>query len=145
MPIFFTNREDKLLTQPKQIILTLLTFAAHAKTKSLIQSFLLFTSEPSASPLKVRGHNTSSTSIFVTWDDISAFERNGIIISYNITYHSMPEGHSNSKTVDFPGRQVTLMGLREFVNYSITVSASTVIGLGPASYPIIVRTGEGGK
>ena len=57
----------------------------------------------------------------------------------------MPEGHSNSKTVDFPGRQVTLMGLREFVNYSITVSASTVIGLGPASYPIIVRTGEGGK
>lgn len=57
----------------------------------------------------------------------------------------MPEGHSNSTTVDFPGRQVTLMGLREFVNYSITVSASTVIGPGPASYPIIVRTGEGGK
>ena len=116
------------------------------RQRSLLYSlFFLFTSEPSASPFKVRGHNTSSTSIFVTWDDVSAFERNGIIISYNITYHSMLGGHGHSTTVDFPSRRVTLMGLREFVNYTITVSASTVIGPGPASYPIIVRTGEDSK
>ena len=103
---------------------------------------LLFTSEPNAAPLNVEGHNTSSTSIFVTWDDVPAADKNGIITSYNITYHSLTENHSNSTTVDHPDRQVTLMGLREFVNYSITVSASTKIGPGPASKRIIVSTGE---
>ena len=107
--------------------------------------YLLFTSEPSAAPLNVRGHNTSSTSIFVTWDDVPAADKNGIITSYNITYHSLTENHSNSTTVDYPDRQVTLIGLREFVNYSITVSASTNIGPGPASDAIIVITGEDSK
>ena len=37
---------------------------------------------------------------------------------------------------------MTLTGLREFVNYSITVFASTVVGNGPASDPIIVSTSE---
>ena len=103
---------------------------------------LLFTSEPNAAPLNVEGHNTSSTSIFVTWDDVPAADKNGIITSYNITYHSLTENHGNSTTVDHPDRQVTLMGLREFVNYSITVSASTVKGNGPESVPVIVSTGE---
>ena len=102
----------------------------------------LFISEPSAAPLDVKGRNTSSTSILVEWDHVSKPDRNGIITSYNITYHSLTENHSNSTIVDFPGRQVTLMGLREFVNYSITVSASTKIGPGPASKRIIVSTGE---
>ena len=90
----------------------------------------------------MRGHNTSSTSIFVTWDDVPAADKNGIITSYNITYHSLTEDHSNSTTVDHPDRQVTLMGLREFVNYSITVFASTVKGNGPESDPVIISTGE---
>ena len=90
----------------------------------------------------MRGHNTSSTTIIVEWDDVPAFDRNGIITSYNIAYHSLTENHSNSTTVNFPGRRATLLGLKEFVNYSITVFASTVIGNGPASDPIIVSTGE---
>ena len=90
----------------------------------------------------MRGHNTSSTGIFVTWDGVPAADKNGIITSYNITYHSLTENHSNSTTVDYPYRQVTLMGLREFVNYSITVFASTMKGNGPESDPVIISTGE---
>ena len=104
-----------------------------------------FISEPSAAPLNVRGHNTSSTSIFVTWDDVPAADKNGIITSYNITYHSLTENHSNSTRVDYPDRQVTLIGLREFVNYNIRVFASTKIGPGPASDVIVVMTGEDSK
>ena len=104
-----------------------------------------YISEPSAAPMNVSGHNTSSTSIFVTWNDVPAADKNGIITSYNITYHSLTESHSNSTTVDFPANNVTLRGLREFVNYSITVSASTKIGPGPASNPVIVSTGEDSK
>ena len=105
----------------------------------------LFILEPSAAPSDVKGRNTSSTSILVEWDHVSKPDRNGIITSYNITYHSLTENHSNSTIVDFPGRQGTLIGLKEFVNYSITVSASTKIGPGPASNPVIVSTGEDSK
>ena len=93
----------------------------------------------------MKGYNTSSTSILVEWDLVSKPDRNGIITSYNIAYHSLTENHSNSTIVDFPGRQVTLTGLKKFVNYSITVSASTKIGPGPASNPVIVSTGEDSK
>ena len=110
--------------------------------KAVLTSFI---SEPSAAPLNVRGHNTSSTSIFVTWDDVPAADKNGIITSYNITYHSLTENHSNSTRVDYPDRQVTLIGLREFVNYNIRVFASTKIGPGPASDVIVVMTGEDSK
>ena len=107
--------------------------------KTVLTSFI---SEPSAAPLNVRGHNTSSTSIFVTWDDVPAADKNGIITSYNITYHSLTENHSSSTTVSHPDREVTLTDLREFVNYSITVFASTVKGNGPESDLVIVSTGE---
>ena len=107
--------------------------------KAVLTSFI---SEPSAAPLNVRGHNTSSTSIFVTWDDVPAADKNGIITSYNITYHSLTENHSNSTTVDHPDRHVTLVSLREYVNYSIRVFASTVKGNGPESDPVIISSGE---
>ena len=122
-------------------------FKGHKKRLVLIISLFKavlpsFISEPFAAPLNVRGHNTSSTSILVTWDDVPADDKNGIITSYSITYHSLTQNHSNSTTVDHPDRQVTLMGLREFVNYSITVFASTVKGNGPESDPVIISSGE---
>ena len=117
----------------KRLVLIILLY------KTVLTLFIL---EPSAAPLNVRGHNTSSTSIFVIWDDVPAADKNGIITSYNITYHSLTENHSNSTTVDHPDRQVSLMGLREFVNYSITVLASTVKGNGPESDPVIISTSE---
>ena len=122
-------------------------FSGHKKKVGIdyfpvLSSSYLVLSEPSAAPLNVRGHNTSSTSIFVKWDDVPAADKNGIITSYNITYHSLTKNHSNSTTVDHPDRQVTLMGLREFVNYSITVFASTVEGNGPESDPVLISTGQ---
>ena len=104
-----------------------------------------FISEPSAAPTNVNGHSTSSTSILLTWDDVPAFDQNGIITSYNIAYYSLKENHSNSTTVDSLIRQVTLTGLKEFVNYSITVFASTVVGNGPSSDSIVVSTDEDSK
>ena len=40
---------------------------------------------------------------------------------------------------------VTLRGLKKYTNYSIWVSASTVMGNGNASKPIIVTTDEDSK
>ena len=66
-------------------------------------------------------------------------------MSYNITYHSLTENHSGSTKVGYAVRQLNLTGLKEFVNYSITVFASTVMGDGPASDPVFVTTDEGSK
>ena len=88
------------------------------------------------------GRSLSSKSILVTWDEVPPADQNGIIMSYNITYQSLTENHSNSTTVNYTVRQVTLSDLKEFVNYSITVFASTKIGDGPASDPVYVKTDE---
>ena len=101
--------------------------------------------EPSAAPMNVRGHNTSSTSILVTWDEVPAADQNGIILSYTIAYQSVTQNHNGNKTVDYPVNQTELIGLKEYVNYYITVFASTVKGHGPASKPIIVITDQDSK
>ena len=88
------------------------------------------------------GRSLSSKSILATWNEVPPADQNGIIMSYNITYQSLTENHSNSTTVNYTVRQVTLSDLKEFVNYSITVFASTKIGDGPASHPVYVKTDE---
>ncbi|XP_078355100.1 protein sidekick-1-like isoform X3 [Oculina patagonica] len=98
--------------------------------------------KPTVAPVYVTGHNSSSTSILVTWDDVPAADRNGIILSYTITYESLTENHNGNVTVDYPARQTNLTGLRQYVNYSITVFASTVKGDGPVGNPIVVITDQ---
>ena len=105
-------------------------------------TFLL---EPAAAPLDVRGHNTSSTSILVEWDDVPPFDQNGIITNYTITYRSLTEGHNGSAIAGPFDRPKELTGLREYVDYDITVLASTSKGDGPQSSPILVSTDQDGK
>ena len=95
--------------------------------------------------MNVTGQSAISTSVLVTWDELPADYQNGVILTYTITYHSLTQSHNDSKTVDYPARQVNLTGLKEYVNYSIIVFASTVKGNGPASSPIIVITDQDSK
>ena len=101
--------------------------------------------EPNAPPVNVQGHNTSSTSIRVDWDTVPVADQNGIILSYTVTYTSLPGGISRTALVCAPITHVTLRGLEEYTNYSILVFASTVKGDGNASDPIIVTTDEDSK
>ena len=107
--------------------------------------FWTFLSEPSAAPLNVTGHNTSSTSILVVYGDVPAFDQNGIIKNYTITYRSLTEGHNGSAIAGPSDRQKELTNLREYVDYEITVLASTSKGYGPQSSPILVSTDEDSK
>ena len=102
-------------------------------------------SVPTAPPENLQGHNISSTSILVKWYEVPAADQNGIILTYTITYESLTENHNGNVTVNYPDRQTNLTGLREYVNYSITVLASTVKGDGPGSDNITVITDQDGK
>ena len=92
------------------------------------------------------GHNTSSTTILVSWDEVPADQQNGIITGYAITYQSQTENHNGSVSAGPSDRQKNITGLMEYVDYNITVFASTVKGDGPHSSPVLViRTNQDSK
>ena len=94
----------------------------------------------------MRGYNTSSTSTLVSWDEVLADQQNGIITGYTITYQSQTENHNGSVSAGHNNRQKNITGLKEYVNYNITVFAFTVKGDGPHSSPIlVVRTDQDSK
>ena len=101
--------------------------------------------EPDGAPHNVRGQNSSSTSIVVTWDEVPADQKNGIITGYTITYKSQTENDNDNVQVNGFVRQTELTNLKENVNYNITVFASTVKGDGPATAPIVFRTDQDSK
>ena len=79
------------------------------------------------------------------WDEVPADQQNGIITVYTITYHSQTENKTGNVQVNGSVRQKDLTNLQEYVNYNITVFASTVKGDGPASSPVVVRTDQDSK
>ena len=118
----------------------------HFVVVDAVLSLLLFLFPgPNAPPSNVQGHNASSTSIFVQWNSVPAADQNGVILSYTVTYKTIPGGSPQTKVVSAPLTEVTLKGLNEYTNYSITVFASTVKGGGRISVPIFVITDEDSK
>ena len=80
------------------------------------------------------------------WDEVQADKQNGIITRYTITYQSQTENDNGNVPAGPDDRQKQLANLKEYVNYNITVFASTVKGDGPPSDPVIVvRTDQDSK
>ena len=92
----------------------------------------------------MRGQNTSSTSISVSWEPVQAELQNGVITGYNITYESQTENDNGVVLAGPNDRQANLTGLKEFVKYNISVVAFTVKGHGPPSL-IFVTTDQESK
>ena len=95
-------------------------------------------------PQNVRGRNTSSTSISVSWDEVQADLQNGVITGYNITYQSLTENDNGFVPAGPNDRQANLTELKEFVDYNISLVAFTMKGDGPP-FVFIVRTDQDSK
>ena len=91
------------------------------------------------------GQKNSSTSILVKWGEVPAENQNGIITGYTITYQSQTENDNGRVNAGASEREKLLADLKKYVNYSITVFASTVKGAGSESDPIVVRTDQDSK
>ena len=74
-----------------------------------------FLTAPSAPPANVRGHNTSSTSVWVDWDNVPLADQNGIILSYTVTYTALPNGSPKTAVVSAPTTQASLTGLTKTI------------------------------
>lgn len=108
-------------------------------------SLFLVCSAPSAAPVNVHGHNSSSSSIRVKWGEVPANKQHGKILRYTVIYQDLKVGTDRQKHVICPTREVELKNLAKYTDYSIRVLAATAQGDGPASVPIIVRTDEDSK
>ena len=82
----------------------------------------------------------SSTSIILSWDPPLLHERNGIITNYTITLTL--DGSSTILTTTTT--TLTAVGLYPFTSYTFKVSASTNIGISPASSSVTETTLEDG-
>ena len=92
----------------------------------------------------MRGQNTSSTSISVSWEEVQAELQNGNITGYTIKYQSLTESDNGVVQAGPDDRQANLTGLKEFVEYNISVIAFTVKGGGPPNFTV-VRTDQDSK
>ena len=70
--------------------------------------------------------------------------QNGIITGYTIKYQSLTENDNGVVQAGPDDRQANLTGLKEFVEYNISVIAFTVKGGGPANFTV-VRTDQDSK
>ena len=109
----------------------------------------LFNAAPMSSPFNVTATVISSTEIMVNWSAVPPIDQNGVITKYEVQYKPMQtfNGAIETQTVNVNASElsVTLMGLEEFVNYTISVRAYTSAGEGPYSEEVTVMTLEGGK
>ena len=109
--------------------------------------FLLFLSTvPASPPVDVSVTNQSATTILVTWSEVPAIDRNGIIISYDVEYtQDMFPSVPTVQSLTVNDTMATLTGLEEYVVYSVRVRASTIVGSGPYSENVTERTQEAGE
>ena len=92
----------------------------------------------------MRENSTTSTSIFVKWDDVPSENQNGIIRSYTVRYRSVSvEGLFTTTTVFT--KEANLTGLIKGESYNVSVLATTVKGDGPYSVPKEFTTNEDRK
>uniref|UniRef100_A0A671Z545 protein-tyrosine-phosphatase n=1 Tax=Sparus aurata TaxID=8175 RepID=A0A671Z545_SPAAU len=108
------------------------------------------TLQPSAPPQDIKCSSTSSTTLLVSWRPPPVESQNGVLARYRVLYQVVgsSEGGSDDEepmeepTIPATEQQVLLQRLEKWTQYRITVSASTVVGPGPESEPLICRTDE---
>ncbi|XP_078605593.1 usherin-like isoform X2 [Branchiostoma floridae x Branchiostoma japonicum] len=89
-------------------------------------------------PLRVAASAVDPRTIRVDWRPPR--KANGEIMGYNVFYGPSDADEVSSKTVDPNDNMVLLDGLEPFTEYTIILSAFTLVGGGDRSEPVIVRT-----
>ncbi|XP_061457968.1 receptor-type tyrosine-protein phosphatase S [Rhineura floridana] len=101
--------------------------------------------KPSAPPRDVKCVSTRSTAILVSWRPPPAESQNGVLDGYSVRYRALDSEDTEPREVnDIPPatNQILLESLEKWTEYRITVVARTMVGPGPESSPIIIRTDE---
>ena len=90
----------------------------------------------------VTANRLNVTHMNITWRKLSLEEARGFITSYTVSYDTLDSRRRKEATVEFvhpEGSYKVISGLGITISYVVTVSASTAVGLGINSPPIIVN------
>ena len=99
---------------------------------------------PSSPPESVEGQTVNSRQIFLSWDIPEFDGRNGIITGYSI--HVLEISTSIEFMYNVTNRTTFLVEqLHPHYDYQCSVAASTLVGMGPYSIPIFIKTDEDGE
>ena len=99
---------------------------------------------PSSPPQSVEGQTVNSQQIFLSWVTPEFGGRNGIITSY--TVHVLEITTSTEFMYNVTNRTTILVEqLHPHYEYKCSVAAATIVGMGPYSAPIVIRTDEDGE
>lgn len=105
----------------------------------LLDCFVLaLTAVPTSSPVNVVPSFVTKSSVSFRWEPPPYDDQNGVIILYiiNITVLETEDSFQlNSSTTT-----LTVTSLRPFRTYECSIAAATLVGLGPFSTSIIVKT-----
>ena len=99
---------------------------------------MIFIIVPLSAPINIITKSLSQSTITLEWQPPPVWARNGVIITYRISYQSL---FFNRTTTYVDGSQLSVMlrSLRPYTAYNITLAAATMVGYGPES-PIITET-----
>uniref|UniRef100_A0A670KI00 protein-tyrosine-phosphatase n=1 Tax=Podarcis muralis TaxID=64176 RepID=A0A670KI00_PODMU len=101
--------------------------------------------KPSAPPRDVKCVSTRSTAILVSWRPPPAESQNGVLNGYSVRYRALDSEDTEPREVTnihASTNHILLESLEKWTEYRITVVAHTMVGSGPESSPVIVRTDE---
>ena len=99
---------------------------------------------PSGAPLNFSAVEISPRSFNLLWELPAASERNGIITSYNISVTSLNSLFENPQPFFTTSLSITVDTLDPHTNYICIIAANTIIGTGPFSLELNVRTAQDG-
>ena len=105
---------------------------------------LLISSAPSSPPSDFRGHNLSSTSIQVNWEDVPKSSVNGILLGFHVACNLV--NCSEGQVIDLPreNHSCVFRGLEKYKNYSCCLRAYNNFGNGSWSEELVISTDEDG-
>ena len=84
----------------------------------------------------------SPTEVEVSWTEVPAIDRNGIITVYEVDYQPLRDFGADLTRVNTTDTSILLTNLHESVQYNITVRAFTIVGAGPFSDVAVITTNE---
>eukprot|EP00058_Branchiostoma_floridae_P015952 XP_002601440.1 hypothetical protein BRAFLDRAFT_281312 [Branchiostoma floridae] len=98
---------------------------------------------PGAPPRDVSGTALDSETIQVRWQPPPSDLQNGVLTGYKVAYKEK-DGQGGDTILDLPPTEqsCTIPGLKKWTEYEIWVLACTVVGDGPRSEALVVRTDE---
>lgn len=109
---------------------------------STYYSFLFNIVDPSSPPSNVSGNIRFSTLLELSWTPPPAMDRNGLIISYVVKLSAVET--DSVWTLFAVNEDIKIGSLNYSYHYNCTVAASTTVGVGPFSPPIIIQIEESG-